>query len=79
LGNGNGTFMPYGTIQSASYDRIDKKMTLFDLGLNWFISGNKSKLTLDYQNRPTFSLVGNDLIRNSSRRGQYVLQYQFFF
>ena len=41
--------------------------------------GNTSKLSFDYQNRPLYSLVGDDLIRASSRKTQYVLQYQFFF
>jgi hypothetical protein len=78
LGNGNGTLMPYGTVQTAAYDRLDKRMTVFDLGVNWFISGNKSKLTLDVQNRPSYTLVGNNLVRNPGRKSQYVLQYQFF-
>lgn len=79
LGNGNGTLMPYATLETAAFDRLDKKMTVFDLGVNWFLSGNTSKLTLDCQNRPTFSLTGNNLMRNSARRSQYILQYQFFF
>jgi hypothetical protein len=78
LGNGNGTLMPYGTLQTADYDRLDKRTTVFDLGVNWFISGNKSKLTLDFQSRPSYTLVGNNLIRNAARKSQYVLQYQFF-
>jgi hypothetical protein len=79
FGKGNGTLMPYATLQTASYDRLDKQMTIFDLGVNWFISGNTSKLTLDYQNRPVYSLAGNNLIRSSSREVQLVLQYQFSF
>jgi hypothetical protein len=79
FGEGNGTLMPYATVQSAKYGRLDTQMTVFDLGLNWFIKGHTSKFTLDYQNRPVYSLVGNNLIRSSSRKGQYVLQYQFFF
>ncbi|MDB5140920.1 MAG: hypothetical protein JWR12_2836 [Mucilaginibacter sp.] len=79
LGKDNGTLMPYATLQTAGYDRLDKQMTVFDLGINWFISGNTSKLTLDYQNRPVYSLVGSNLIRNASREVQLVLQYQFSF
>ena len=79
FGEGKGTLMPYGTLQTASYDRLDKKMTVFNLGVNWFIKNNSSKLTLDYQNRPVYSLVSNNLIRESFRKGQFVLQYQFFF
>lgn len=79
LGKNNGTLMPYATLQTANYDRLDKEMTLFNLGANWFMKGNTSKVSLDYQNRPVYALAGNNLIRSSSRKGQFVLQYQFFF
>ncbi|MEP7229181.1 MAG: hypothetical protein ABI691_02950 [Ginsengibacter sp.] len=79
FGKGNGTLMPYATFQTAKYDRLNKQTTVFNLGTNWFIKGNNSKISLDYQNRPVYSLSGNDLVRNSSRKGQFVLQYQFFF
>jgi hypothetical protein len=79
LGKGKSTLMPYATVQTADYDRLDKQMTVFSLGVNCFIKGNTSKISLDYQNRPVYSLAGNNLIRNSSRKGQLVMQYQFFF
>ncbi len=79
LGEGNGTLMPYVTYQGANYDRLDKQMNLFDFGVNWFMKGHTSKLTLDYQLRPTYNPVGNDLIQNSGMNGQLVAQYQFFF
>ena len=63
LGKGNGTLMPYATFQTAKYDRLDKQMMVFNLGTNWFIKGNNSKISLDYQNRPVYSLTGNDLVR----------------
>jgi hypothetical protein len=79
LGENNGTLMPYATLQTAKYDRLDKQMTVFNIGTNWFLNQNTSKVSVDYQNRPVYSLAGNNLIRNSSRKGQLVLQYQFFF
>ena len=78
FGNGNGTLMPYATLQLASYDRLDKKLAVFNLGVNWFIKNNTSKLTFDYQNRPVYSIAGNNLIKESFRKGQFVLQLQFF-
>ncbi|HZY80050.1 MAG TPA: hypothetical protein VFE50_11040, partial [Cyclobacteriaceae bacterium] len=57
----NGTLMPYVTVQSANYDRLDKQMTVFSAGTNWLIKGHNSKLTLDYQMRPTYSPVGSAL------------------
>jgi hypothetical protein len=79
LGEGHGTLMPYVTYQSANYERLDKPMNVYDLGVNWFIKGHTSKLTMDYQWRPTYSQLGSDLIRDSGMKGQLVLQYQFFF
>ena len=78
FGEGNGTLMPYATVQSARYDRLDKQMTVFDLGLNWFIKGHTSKLTLDYQNRPVYDPVAAALVR-STRKSQLLLQYQIYF
>ena len=79
LGEGHGTLMPYVTYQGANYDRLDKQMSVYDIGMNWFIRGHTSKLTMDYQIRPTYTAVGNDLVQDGSTRGQVVLQYQFFF
>lgn len=79
IGKNNGTLMPYATLQTAKFDRLDKQMSVFNLGANWFIKGNTSKISFDYQNRPVYALTGNNLIRESSRKGQFVLQYQFFF
>lgn len=71
--------MPYATFQSANYDRLDKHMMVYDLGVNWLIKGHASKLTLDYQNRPVYvPPVDTQLVRDS-RKGQVVLQYQIFF
>ena len=81
LGEGHGTLMPYATFQSATYDRLDKQMNVYDIGVNWFIKGHTSKLTLDYQLRPTYTPINNgaDLIQDGSMKGQVVMQYQIFF
>ncbi|HMJ71290.1 MAG TPA: hypothetical protein VK508_20480 [Cyclobacteriaceae bacterium] len=75
----NGTLMPYATIQSANYDRLNKQMTVYAVGMNWLIKGNNSKITLDYQVRPTYSPVGTELIKDSGMRSQVVVQYQILF
>ena len=81
LGEGNGTLMPYVTLQSAKFDRLDKQMNVWDFGMNWFIKGHTSKITLDYQIRPTYSGLASDavLTKNSGTKDALVLQYQFFF
>jgi hypothetical protein len=53
-------------------------MTVFDVGLNWFIKGHTSKLTLDYQNRPVYDPASAPLVA-TSRKSQIVLQYQITF
>ena len=78
LGEGNGTLMPYASLMSAKYDRLNDQMNVYNVGLNWLMKGHSSKLTLDYQLRPTFEQQGTELIKTSTR-GQAVLQYQLFF
>jgi len=84
FGEGNGTLMPYVTVQDASYERLLARMTVFDLGMNWFIKGHSSKFSLDYQNRPVYvptasSAPPGALQGSHIRKGQIVLQYQIFF
>ena len=78
LGEGNGTLMPYASLMSANYDRLDKQMNVIDVGVNWLLKGHNSKITLDYQNRPFYLQQGTDLIRNGNKN-QVVMQYQIFF
>ncbi len=78
LGEGNGTFMPYASLTNAKWDRLDSRMNVWNVGMNWFVKGHMSKFTLDYQSRPVYLLQGTDLLR-SDRKGQIVLQYQIFF
>ncbi|HRI80661.1 MAG TPA: hypothetical protein PLR06_14115, partial [Cyclobacteriaceae bacterium] len=78
FGEGNGTLMPYASLMSAKWDRLDSRMNVWDIGVNWFVKGHTSKFTLDYQNRPYFFTNGNELVQ-SGYRGQWVLQYQIFF
>jgi len=78
LGEDHGTLMPYASLMSADYERLDKQMNVVDVGVNWLLKGHTSKFTLDYQSRPYYTQVSTDLIRNG-RRGQVVLQYQIFF
>jgi hypothetical protein len=75
----HGTLMPYATWQSADYSRLDKRMSVLDLGVNWLIKGHNAKLSLNCQLRPTYSPVGTDLIRNDALKGQLVMQYQISF
>ena len=80
LGEKNGQLMPYVSGQYADYGALQHKgMLVFDAGLNWFISGHKSKISLDYQNRPTYYLDANKDVASGARKSCITIQYQIFF
>lgn len=72
-----GTLMPFASLQRADYDRLGDPMNLYNLGVNWLIKGNSSKMTLNYENRPVYRAGSNtnELVTNG-RRGAWILQYQ---
>jgi hypothetical protein len=72
---GKNTFMPYASIQSAKFERLNHQMNYIDLGLNMYMAGNASKLTAAYQNRPLFDNLGN----LTERKGGFILQFQTYF
>lgn len=77
--NEHGKLMPYAAATFAKYDllgRLDNNV--YNIGLNYFIIGHKSKITLDLQNRPTYFLV-NDAVVAGKRRNSCTMQYQIFF
>jgi hypothetical protein len=74
-----GTLQPFFDLQYSRYDRLKDAMYVFDVGVNWLIYGNNSKITLNYQNRPYFAPnATGDLVQNS-RLGEVVVQYQVSF
>lgn len=75
-----GRLMPYASATLAKYDRLDGKMAnTYNAGVNWLINGHKAKLTLDYQNRPTFAVNASDKVESGSRKSAVTLQYQIMF
>jgi hypothetical protein len=78
LGDGHGTLMPYASWTHSNYERLADPVDVYDVGINWLISGHNSKLSLDYQSRPTFGFDGNGDIRKERRKSQVTLQYQVF-
>ena len=77
----HGTFQPYASVVYANYQKLKDPVILYDIGLNWVISGQNSKISLDYQSRPIFNTDSNGDIHETknARRGQIVLQYQLMF
>ena len=77
-----GTLQPYVTGIYAKYDALNTPMKVFDVGINWIMSGQNSKLSLDFQSRPVYANrnASNDIDEiKSARRGQIILQYQVCF
>jgi hypothetical protein len=76
-----GTLQPYVSGSFANYEKLKDPVLIYDLGVNWIMSGNNSKISLDYQSRPVFNADINGDLRETknARRGQIVLQYQVAF
>lgn len=81
LGEKNGQLMPYLSGTYADYTALQgKSMLLLDAGLNWFINGHRSKLSMDFQNRPTYYTEGpNKDVKSGARKNSVTLQYQILF
>lgn len=77
-----GNLQPYAQLIISDYERVEKPITIYDIGVNWLQAGHRSKLSLDYQSRPILA-KGNfeKLVKNESdpRKGMLVMQYQFSF
>lgn len=73
LGENNGQLMPYIMVMSARYDRLNENMLLLDAGVNWFISEHKTKLSLNWQNRPVYRASDQKV---AERKSMMVLQLQ---
>jgi hypothetical protein len=77
----NGTLQPYISGSYADYQKLKDPVVIYNIGINWIMSGQNSKISLDYQSRPIFNADINGDIRETknARRGQVVLQYQVSF
>lgn len=70
--------MPYISATFAKYDRLgNNSTTTFNAGLNYFIQGHKSKLSLDFQSRPTYQVNQGD-VNAGNRLNSLTLQFQVF-
>ena len=77
LGEKCGQLMPYASYTHASFDRLEgKSMDVFDVGVNWFIIGHRAKISLDYQNRPTYKVDTNNKVQSNGRRNCAIFQFQ---
>lgn len=76
--NGHGQLMPYASTTLADYDRLGPLPTnVYNAGLNWLLNGHKAKISLDWQNRPTYDVTPRQ-ITLGERKNTFTLQYQIF-
>ncbi|MCD6017161.1 MAG: hypothetical protein K0S53_282 [Bacteroidetes bacterium] len=77
----HGTLQPYVSGSYAVYQKLEDPVFIYNIGLNWIMNGQNSKISLDYQSRPIFNTDPNGNIHETknARRGQVVLQYQVAF
>ncbi len=74
-----GKLMPYASASLAKYDRLGGLSTnTYNLGINYLVSGHKSKITLNWENRPTYQLINSE-IKSGERLNCVLVQYQIFF
>lgn len=75
---GHGQWLPYVSCSYASYERLNGLKTfVIDAGINYLIQGHQSKITLNFQNRPTYG-INNGTVIAGERKNSLVLQYQIF-
>ena len=74
-----GTIQPFIDLQYSKYDTLNDPMYVFDIGANWLIYGNNSKVTINYQNRPYFAENSMGALVENKRLGEVVIQYQVMF
>ena len=71
-------WMPYVNATWASYDRLHGLATsTYAAGINYYLQGNKAKLSLELQNRPTYEMRGADL-QAGQRQNSLTMQFQLF-
>jgi len=77
-----GKLQPYAALTVSAFERIKDKDITPDFGLNWFINGHSSKVTLNYRLRPVFkasdaSKPYGDIVLDS-RKPEISIQFQVY-
>ncbi len=67
---------PFLSGQYSNYDRLDQTVMFFEGGVNLLLDGQRSKLSIAYQNRPVFDATPSNQILEATQRGTVILQYQ---
>ena len=67
---------PFISGQYANYERLSSPVTFYEVGINLLLDGQRSKLSLAFQNRPIFDQTLSGQIRQVDRKHTVILQYQ---
>lgn len=65
---------PFGAFTYKDFDALKKSSTQFDIGTNFLLDGQHSKITAQYSTRPVYSAPG---VKENSK-GEFVLQLQIY-
>ncbi|WP_026462826.1 hypothetical protein [Adhaeribacter aquaticus] len=74
LGEDRGQLQPYVTYYHGRFELLNDPTNVYNIGFNYLLTGHRSKVSLDYQNRPYY----NTAEKVAGRRGSITLQYQLF-
>ena len=78
IGEKNGQLLPYVSTQISDYDAMHRqKMILMHAGINWLMKDHHSKISFDWQNRPTYYREHTKVL-TGSRKNSFIVQYQIF-
>jgi hypothetical protein len=79
LGEKGGRLLPYASWQGSNWQRLNtNRMDVFNIGCNWLIDGHKAKISINYENRPTYQIDSGGAFEAAGRRGAIIFQYQIF-
>lgn len=71
-----GTLQPFAATQTSQFEAINKRSTMYELGVNWLMDSHNSKLSVEYQSRPVYKGRSNGKWDQIERKGMWVMQYQ---
>ncbi|OOV25500.1 porin [Flavobacterium sp. LM5] len=70
----NVRIQPFGAITYKDFDALQQSSTQFDIGTNFLLDGQHSKITAQYSTRPVYSADG---VKENSK-GEFIVQLQIY-
>lgn len=69
---------PYASLEYGRFEALNDPVIIYNTGVNYFLEGHKSKISLGLQSRPVFKMEEH-LAKDKMRKHMLVLQYQILF